>query len=102
LTPPYVAKQIKHVFYQYAIRVENKFPLDRGKLVKYLQKARVGAAVHYPMPIYKQPLYQELGYENTVCPNTEDACTHILSLPVHPAVTKKELAYIIKVLNEVA
>ena len=102
LTPPQVAKQVRHVFYQYAIRVENEFRLNRDELAERLQKKGIGSAVHYPTPIYKQPLYQALGYENTVCPNTEDACTHILSLPVHPAVTKKELAYVVKVLNEVA
>ena len=102
LTPPHVAKKVKHVFYQYVIRVENEFPLDRDTLTKHLQKSGVGVAVHYPTPIYKQPLYQGLGYEKTVCPNTEDACAHILSLPAHPAVTKKELAYIIRALKEVA
>jgi len=100
LTPPHVAKEVKHVFYQYAIRVENEFPLGRDRLAEHLRKAGVGAAVHYPTPIYKQPLYQKLGYKETVCPNTEDVCAHILSLPVHPAVTKKELAYIIRVLKE--
>jgi perosamine synthetase len=102
LTPPHVAKKVKHVFYQYAIRVEDEFPLDRDTLAKNLRKARVGVAVHYPTPIYNQPLYQELGYEKTVCQTTEDTCTHILSLPVHPAVTKKELAYIIGVLKKAA
>jgi perosamine synthetase len=102
LTPPHIAEKVKHVFYQYVIRVESEFPLDRDTLAKHLQKSGVGVAVHYPAPIYKQPLYQGLGYEKTVCPNTEDACAHILSLPAHPAVTKKELAYIIRALKEVA
>jgi perosamine synthetase len=102
LTPPNIAKKVKHVFYQYAIRVENEFPLDRDTLAKYLQKAGVGVAVHYPTPIYKQPLYQELGYQKVICPATEDACTHILSLPVHPAVTKRNLTYIVNALRRAA
>jgi perosamine synthetase len=102
LAPPHVAKGVKHVFYQYVIKVKNQFSLSRDRLAKHLQKEGVGVAVHYPTPIYKQPLYQGLGYEKTVCPNTEDACKHVLSLPVHPAVTKKELAYVIQALKKTA
>jgi perosamine synthetase len=102
LTPPHVAKKVKHVFYQYVIRVENKFPLNRDTLAKHLQKAGVGVDVHYPIPIYKQPLYQELGYQKMICPATEDACRRILSLPVHPALTTRNLAYIINALRKAA
>jgi len=101
LTPPHVKKGVKHVFYQYVIRVEDEFPLTRDELAKHLQKAGVSVAVHYPMPIYKQPVYQKLGYKKTVCPKTEDACKRILSLPVHPSVTRKDLSYIMQALRKV-
>jgi perosamine synthetase len=102
LTPPHVADGVKHVFNQFVVRVEKDFPMERDKLREHLKKLGVGVAVHYPMPIYKQPLYLELGYGKTNCTMTEDACKHVLSLPVHPAVTKEDIAYILDTLKEVS
>jgi len=101
LIPPRVNKGVKHVFYQYVVRVENDFPIGRDNLAKHLKKMSVDVAVHYPIPIYKQPLYRELGYGKTTCPMAEDACKRVLSLPVHPAVSEKDIKYIIGILEKV-
>ena len=101
LTAPYVDSDVKHVFHQYVLRVENEFSMNRDELCSYLPDKGVGVAVHYPIPIYKQPLYQKLGYTNVKCHNTEDACNRVLSLPVHPHVTKDDIDYIINVLNNI-
>jgi len=102
LIPPQVNHGVKHVFYQYVVRVEDDFPIGRDNLAEHLEKMGVGVAVHYPIPIYKQPLYRELGYGKTTCPRAEDACRRVLSLPVHPAVTKEDIAYIIGILEKVS
>jgi perosamine synthetase len=99
LTPPYVMKDVKHVFHQYVVRVEDTYPMDRDKLAAHLTKKGVGVAIHYPLPIYSQPLYLELGYEDTVCPITEEVCRRVLSLPVHPLVTSKDIEFILDVLK---
>ena len=102
LTPPHVNDDVKHVFYQYVVRVEEDFPLRRDKLAEQLRERGVGAAVHYPTPIYRQPLYRELGYGKTVCPVAEDVCKRVLSLPVHPSVTEEDIKYILSVLKDVS
>jgi len=102
LTPPYVKNVVRHVFYQYAVRVEDDYPMNRDKLAEYLTKRGVGVAVHYPVPIYKQPFYEKLGYGRVVCPMAEDVCKRILSLPVHPSVSNKDIAYIVDVLEEMS
>ncbi len=94
LTPPYVEEHVKHVFYQYVIKVEEDYPLERNELAKHLEKMGIGTAVHYPMPIYRQPLYHGLGYDKTICPITEESCKRVLSLPVHPSVDHKDIQYI--------
>jgi perosamine synthetase len=101
LTPPHVNDDFKHVFYQYAIRVEEDYPMERNKLAQHLRERGIGVAVHYPTPIYKQPSYEELGYEKTICPVSEEACRHILSLPVHPSVTSRDIEYILNVLKDI-
>ena len=101
LTPPYVKDDVRHVFYQYAVRVEDDYPINRNELAGNLTKRGVGVAVHYPLPIYKQPFYEKLGYGRVVCPTVEDVCKRILSLPVHPSVTNENIAYILDVLEEI-
>jgi len=100
LTAPYVDKNVKHVFHQYAIRVEDSYPLSRDELAAHLTKEGIGNAIHYPIPIYRQPLYLKLGYGEPKCPNTEDACRKILSLPVHPMVNREDIDYILAVLKD--
>jgi perosamine synthetase len=100
LTVPYVDKDVKHVFHQYVIRVEDSYPLSRDQLADYLTEKGIGNAVHYPIPIYRQPLYMKLGYGETKCPNTEEACNRVLSLPVHPMVDREDIKYMLAVLKD--
>jgi perosamine synthetase len=102
LTSPYVADGVKHVFNQFVIRVEEDFPMNRDNLAEHLKKLGVCVAVHYPMPIYQQPLYVKLGYGRTKCLIAEDACRHVLSLPVHPAVAEEDITYILDTLRAVS
>lgn len=102
LTVPYVVYDAKHVFNQYVIRVESSYPRKRDELAVFLKKKGVGVAVHYPIPIYRQPLYLKLGYNRTRCFNAEDVCKRVLSLPVHPLVCKEDIDYIFTVLKDFA
>ncbi len=99
LTPPYIKENVTHAFHQYVIRVEEEYPLDRNQLTEHLRERGVEAAVHYPMPIYKQPLYKDLGYGEDHCPATEEASRRVLSLPVHPSVTRQDLKHILEALR---
>jgi len=102
LTVPYVDKDAKPVFHQYVVRVEEDYPRDRDELADRLTEKGVGVAVHYPIPIYRQPLYLKLGYGGTKCPNTEEACRRVISLPVHPLVDRKDIKYMLDVLKDIS
>jgi perosamine synthetase len=102
LTVPYVDEDVKHVFHQYVVKVEDSYSLDRDELADSLTEKGVGVAVHYPIPIYRQPFYLKLGYGGTKCPNTEEACKRVLSLPVHPLVDKKDIEYLLDALKDIS
>ena len=103
LTVPYKKRGVRHVYHQYAVTIEEEdgFPISRDEFMKYLSDKEIGCAVHYPLPIHKQPLYQRMGYtdENAKCPVATALSKKILSLPVHPALTKENLLYISETIN---
>ena len=59
-----------------------------------LREKGVGVGIHYPTPIHHQPLYKELGYTDYL-PISEAASREVLSLPVHPSLTKGDLDTIV-------
>jgi perosamine synthetase len=89
---PFVQKGVKHVFHQYTIKVSN----NRDRLLNYLNNHGVGARVYYPQPLYMQPAYVKMGFRKGLCPVAEEVCKRVLSLPVHPLLTQKELEEIVK------
>ena len=99
ITTPYMDRRVKHVYNQYVVRVEESFPASRENLMKYLESKCIGCAVHYPMPVYRQPLYRQLGLDGQLCPMAEDVSHRVLSLPVHPSLEQDDLKYISKVVN---
>lgn len=99
LTRPYKSANVRHVYHQYVVRVEDDFPASRETLMEYLQSKGIGSAVHYPKPIYEQPLYRELGYSKERCPVSEDVSSRVLSLPVHPSLKSEDVEYIAATLN---
>ena len=69
----------------------------RNKLLKKLNEKGIGAAAYYPTPIHKTPFYKL----KTKLPVTDWASTHVLSLPIHPGVTQKNIEFIAKTMHEI-
>jgi len=102
LTPPYVAPNVRHVYHQYTIMVDEEFPLSRDELAQKLRERGIGIGIYYPLPLHHQPLFQEISYEKDCCPNAIEASRRVLSLPVHPAVNEDDVEYIVQALKEIA
>ncbi len=99
LTKPHKASNVRHVYHQYVVRVEDDFPASREKLMDFLQGKGIASAVHYPKPIYDQPLYREMERDWPRCPTAEEVSQRVLSLPVHPSLKQEDLEYIAATLN---
>lgn len=100
LLPPYIAPGRNHVYHQFTVRVTKDFKLSREELQQTLSEKNIGSAIHYPIPIHKQPLYKKLGY-NDCLPVTEAIAREALSLPVHPYLLDEDLRTIVKALKDV-
>jgi perosamine synthetase len=92
---PRVDKNTKHVFHQYTIKCKK-----RDRVLNYLNKHGIEARIYYPKPIYMQSPFQRMGFKKGLCPVSEDVCKQVLSLPVHPLLTQKNLETIIKRVKE--
>ena len=88
---PFARDNSTHVYHQYTIRVEKG---ERDDWIRILTDNGIGTGVHYPIPLYNQPIYQKLGFTGN-CPNAETAANGVISLPVHPSLTNEDLDLVI-------
>jgi perosamine synthetase len=101
LVTPLTRPGATHVFHQYVLRITGSCALKRADLMTFLRERGIGTAVHYPIPIHWQPVYREIS-ASAQCPVAERLCEEVLSLPVHPDVTKPMLKTICTAIHEVA
>jgi dTDP-4-amino-4,6-dideoxygalactose transaminase len=69
----------------------------RDKILKELNARGIGATVYYGTPVHRTPLYNK----RISLPVTEWAARSVLSLPVQPMVTQKQLELTAKVIRSV-
>jgi len=50
----------------------------------------------FPIPVHKTPFYNK----KIKLPSTDWAASHVLSLPIHPLVSPKNLSFIAKTVRE--
>jgi dTDP-4-amino-4,6-dideoxygalactose transaminase len=96
VTTPYIPDGSEHVFHQYTIRVAGG---KRDGLMTHLQENGVGCGVYYPVPIHQQTYYMnDLGYNQSL-PVAENAAGEVLSLPIHPDLSRADLDIIVTAVN---
>ncbi|MDD1680634.1 MAG: DegT/DnrJ/EryC1/StrS family aminotransferase [Methanoregula sp.] len=101
LSLPFVGSARNHVYHQYVLRLTEEFPLNRTTFMDYLKSKGIGSAIHYPIPLHRQPLFA-LENDPDPCPVSTSLAGSVLSLPVHPLLDQKELAYICDTINRVS
>ena len=68
---------------------------DRDKILRKLNRGGIGAAAYYSPPVHKNPFYKR----SVRLSVTDWASAHVLSLPVHPQVSTKDIEYIAKTMR---
>lgn len=92
---PQAAPGRTHVFHQYTIRVP-----QRDALQQLLKEQGIESAVHYPIPLHRQPMYAELGYEEGSLPEAERAAREVLSLPIYPELRDDEVDRVVSAIKQ--
>jgi UDP-2-acetamido-2-deoxy-ribo-hexuluronate aminotransferase len=77
------------VWAQYTVRV-----LNRSAVQAALKEKGIPTAVHYPIPLHKQDAFVNHAQHGLSVPNTEKASAEVMSLPMHPFLTKEETSIV--------
>lgn len=89
---PFIESHNLSAFAQYTIKVKN-----REKLIDKLKSDGIPTAVHYPIPLNKQPAYAD----NSVLNVGDSVAEEVLSLPFGPYMTKEQVDLVVrKITNE--
>jgi perosamine synthetase len=95
---PYEPPNMYHVYHQYVMQLSNAFPMRRDLFIDYLSKKGIGSAVHYPIPIHKQPLYNERFISLKV---SESLAKNVVSIPIHPSMSVDDVSTVVDAINNV-
>nr|MDO8118489.1 DegT/DnrJ/EryC1/StrS family aminotransferase [Candidatus Sigynarchaeota archaeon] len=90
---PFVPASCVHVFHQYTLKVKN-----RESLLERLQKNDIGYGIHYGIPAHMQESVKALGFKVSL-PHTEQVAKEVVSLPVHPLLSKDQIEFVMSVIN---
>lgn len=81
-TTPYLEEHNVSAWAQYTIRLENRDVVQAN-----LKGTGIPTAVHYPIPLNKQPAVAD---ERAHLPVGDDAAERVISLPMHPYLAKHD------------
>ena len=95
---PAESKDEYHVYQLYTIELSDK--KTRDHLQQHLTKAGIMTKVYFE-PIHLKTFYiKEFNYKKNDLPVTEEMAEKVLTLPLYPSLTKKEIDYIISVIEK--
>jgi UDP-2-acetamido-2-deoxy-ribo-hexuluronate aminotransferase len=92
IVPPYIAEGNTSVYAQYTILVEN-----REAVQQQMQAADIPTAVHYPVPLNRQPALSTDEFDLQVA---ERLSEKVISLPMHPYLSEADQERVVAVLAQ--
>ncbi len=96
IVTPYVAPGNVHVYHQYILMVNKAI---RDKMIEFLNENGIESRVYYPIPLHIQDCYKGLGYKAGDFPNSENAASGTLALPVYPEMKNSDKKFIVNTIK---
>ena len=85
----------KHSYHQFGVQLKERGENNlRDWFVSKLREQGVMAGTHFPIPLHQQPIFQEL-FGDSNLPKSEALAQNVITLPVHPYLTKSDLETIV-------
>ena len=81
-----------HVWHLFVVRTN-----ERDHFQRYLSDNGIETLIHYPVPPHKQKAYAD--WDSRSYPISEDIHATAISLPLHPAMKKQDVDYVIEKCN---
>lgn len=92
---PVTAEGNEHVWHLYVVRVSS-----REHLLAELAAAGIASGIHYPVPLHRSPALAGQRMKVTDCPVTDAASSQILSLPMFPHMTARQVVRVVRAIRE--
>ena len=91
---PFVPEWAQPVWHLFVIR----YP-KRNQLISYLKDQGIQSMVHYPTPPHLSQAYSDLDFQNNDFSNTEMLSHQMLSLPLWPQMTQRQIIVVLDALK---
>ncbi|MBF0455891.1 MAG: DegT/DnrJ/EryC1/StrS family aminotransferase [Magnetococcales bacterium] len=93
--PPTIRPGNQSIFSQFTIRVK-----ERELVQKRMMEQNIPTAIHYPVPLHRQPVFSYLAYKEADFPVAVQAAREVLSLPMHPFMTQSQQDEVLSALSK--
>lgn len=92
-----IPSHIRHSHHLYTILLQR---YDRDKFIQKMSEFNIGTSVHF-IPVHQFTYYKEAFPVKAMdLANTNEIAEQIVSLPLYPSMKKSDVAYVIKVVNQ--
>jgi len=98
--PPVDTNRI-HSWHLFPIKLRlDTLDIDRDAFIQLLKLRGVGCSVHW-RPLHLHPYYQKMfGWQPEDCPRATEVWERLVSLPIFPDMTEREMKYVVSVVKE--
>jgi UDP-4-amino-4,6-dideoxy-N-acetyl-beta-L-altrosamine transaminase len=101
VSAPSVEPGTRHAWHIFPVLLDlERLTTDRRTVVAALRAENIGATVHY-VPAYWHPHYERMGYRRGLCPRAELAFERLITLPLFPAMTARDVDDVLTALTKV-
>ena len=96
---PVVAEGFYSSWAQYTVQLPKE--LNRPEIQAKMKKAGIPSMVYYPKPMHTHGAFKGTRSAEADCPVTECLCSTVLSLPMHPYLTKEDVNLVVEKLKSI-
>lgn len=91
---PHIEPHNTSVYAQYTVRVQN-----REAVQAKLKESGIPTAVHYPIPLNQQPMFDYLQQGDGSVPIAEKVAKEVMSLPMSAWVKDEDMKYVLNIMK---